>query len=361
MSAGLETKTTAEPKARTTPGTTPAVRAPRRVRRGGREALLCLVLAGLAVLTALLVIGSGDYPMGPGQILNVLFGGGQGLENTIVFQWRAPRAVAALVFGAALGVAGAVFQSLTRNPLGSPDVIGFSTGAYTGALLALTLVGGSFVATSIGALAGGLLTALAVYLLAWRRGSHGFRLILVGIGISAMLAALNQWLVLRAEIEVAMAAAVWGAGTLNGVSWSTIVPATLVILPVLALTLAGGNRLHMLEMGDDTATALGVPVERTRLGMIVLAVLLTAATTAIAGPIAFVALVAPQLAKRLNRGAGMRLAPAACMGALLLVLSDLVAQRLFAPVQLPVGVVTVSIGGIYLIWLLAREGRRTAR
>lgn len=176
-----------------------------------------------------------------------------------------------------------------------------------------------------------------------------------------MLAALNQWLVLRAEIEVAMAAAVWGAGTLNGVSWSTIVPATLVILPVLALTLAGGNRLHMLEMGDDTATALGVRVERTRLGMIVLAVLLTAAPTAIAGPIAFVALVAPQLAKRLNRGAGMRLVPAACMGALLLVLSDLVAQRLFAPVQLPVGVVTVSIGGIYLIWLLAREGRRTAR
>ncbi|MGL3807662.1 FecCD family ABC transporter permease [Paeniglutamicibacter sp. R2-26] len=349
---------TREPDA---PATDASGRAPRRPRRGGREALLCLVLAGLAVLVALLVIGSGDYPLGPGQVLKVLFGGGEGLENTIVFQWRAPRAVAALVFGAALGVAGAVFQSLTRNPLGSPDVIGFSTGAYTGALLALMLAGGSFAATSIGALAGGLLTALAVYLLAWRRGSHGFRLILVGIGISAMLAAANQWLVLRAEIEVAMAAAVWGAGSLNGVGWSTILPATLVILPVLALTLAGGNRLHMLEMGDDAATALGVPVERTRLGMIVLAVLLTAATTAIAGPIAFVALVAPQLAKRLVKGAGMRLAPAACMGALLLVLSDLVAQRLFAPVQLPVGVVTVSIGGVYLIWLLAREGRARGR
>ncbi|MET0979421.1 MAG: iron chelate uptake ABC transporter family permease subunit [Paeniglutamicibacter terrestris] len=323
----------------------------------GRETALCLVLLALAALIALLVIGSGDYPMGPVKVMQVIFGGGEGLESTIVFQWRAPRAVAALAFGAALGVAGAVFQSLTRNPLGSPDIIGFSTGAYTGALLALTLVGGSFLATSMGALGGGLATALAVYFLAWRRGSHGFRLILVGIGVSAMLAALNQWLVLRAEIEVAMAAAVWGAGTLNGVGWPVLIPALLAIVPVLGLTLAGGRHLGMLELGDDTATALGVRVEPARLVLIVLAVLLTSAATAVAGPIAFVALVAPQLAKRLNRAAGMRLAPAACMGALLLVASDLVAQRVFAPVQLPVGVVTVSIGGIYLIWLLAREGR----
>lgn len=336
-------------------------REPGRIKRLGREALLCLSLGIIALIFALLSIGSGDYPMGPSKVLGVLLGQGEGLENTIVFQWRAPRTIAALFFGAALGVAGAVFQSLTRNPLGSPDIIGFSTGAYTGALLALTLVGGSFLATSLGALAGGLLTALAVYLLAWRRGSHGFRLILVGIGISAMLAALNQWLVLRAEIEVAMAAAVWGAGTLNGVSWQVLLPALGAIIPVLGLTLAGGRQLGMLEMGDDAATALGVRVEPVRLSMIVLAVLLTAATTAVAGPIAFVALVAPQLAKRLNKAAGMRLAPAACMGALLLVASDLVAQRIFAPVQLPVGVVTVSIGGIYLIWLLAREGRIAKR
>lgn len=338
-----------------------AVTVPGRARRLGRETALCLVLSVLAVLFALLVVGSGDYPMGLGKVINVILGGGEGLESTIVFQWRAPRAVAALAFGAALGVAGAVFQSLTRNPLGSPDIIGFSTGAYTGALLALTLVGGSFLATSLGALAGGLATALAVYFLAWRRGSHGFRLILVGIGVSAMLAALNQWLVLRAEIEVAMAAAVWGAGTLNGVGWPVLIPALIAIVPVLGLTLAGGRHLGMLELGDDTATALGVRVEPARLVLIVLAVLLTSAATAVAGPIAFVALVAPQLAKRLNRAAGMRLAPAACMGALLLVASDLVAQRVFAPVQLPVGVVTVSIGGIYLIWLLSREGRAAKR
>ena len=338
-----------------------AVTVPGRARRLGRETALCLVLSALAVLFALLVVGSGDYPMGLGKVINVILGGGEGLEGTIVFQWRAPRAVAALAFGAALGVAGAVFQSLTRNPLGSPDIIGFSTGAYTGALLALTLVGGSFLATSLGALAGGLATALAVYFLAWRRGSHGFRLILVGIGVSAMLAALNQWLVLRAEIEVAMAAAVWGAGTLNGVGWPVLIPALIAIVPVLGLTLAGGRNLGMLELGDDTATALGVRVEPARLVLIVLAVLLTSAATAVAGPIAFVALVAPQLAKRLNRAAGMRMAPAACMGALLLVASDLVAQRVFAPVQLPVGVVTVSIGGIYLIWLLSREGRAAKR
>ncbi|UCR88030.1 FecCD family ABC transporter permease [Mycetocola spongiae] len=330
-----------------------------RLRLGGgrREALICLALICGALAVAVVVIGSGDYPLSFARVLRVLFGGGEGLENSIVLQWRAPRAAAALIFGAALGVSGGVFQSLTRNPLGSPDVIGFSTGAYTGALIALVLFGGSYLNTAVGALIGGLLTALAVYLLAWRRGSHGFRLILVGIGISAALAAFNQWLVLRAEIEVAMAAAVWGAGSLGGVSWAQVLPAAAVLIPVLILTLASARTLGMLELGDDSAASLGVRTERSRLLLVVLAVLLTAAVTAVAGPIAFIALVAPQLAKRLTGGAGIRLLPAACMGAFLLVLSDLIAQRAFAPVQLPVGLVTVCVGGIYLIWLLAREGR----
>lgn len=316
--------------------------------------ILLLLCLGVTVLA----ISGGEYQMSPWQVVRVLFGGGEGIENMVIWQWRMPRALAALVFGAALALSGSVFQSLTRNPLGSPDIIGFSTGAYTGALVALTVVGGGYVATSAGALIGGLLTAFLVYLLAWRNGTAGFRLILVGIGISSVLASFNHFMVLRAELDVAMAAAVWGAGTLNGLSWATLIPPmVLVVLCALAL-LAGSSRLQMLQLGDDLCRALGMRVERTKLLFVVLAVFLVAAVTSVAGPIAFVALVAPQIARRVMGSSRLQLLPTALVGALLLAGSDLLAQRLFAPVQLPVGVVTVCFGGVYLIYLL---NRRTAK
>lgn len=328
-----------------------SLRSKQKVQRTG------LVLALLCLLVSVFAISGGEYRMSPWQVLRVLGGGGEGLENMIIWQWRMPRAVAALLFGAALGLSGAVFQSLTRNPLGSPDIIGFSTGAYTGALVVLTVVGGGFIATSIGALVGGLLTALLVYLLAWRNGTAGFRLILVGIGVSSVLASLNHFLVLRAELDVAMAAAVWGAGTLNGLTWQGVVPVGIIVVLAGIALLACNSRLQMLQLGDDLSKALGLSVERTKVLLVVLAVLLIAAVTALAGPIAFVALVAPQIARRISAGSGVRLVPTALVGALLLATSDLLAQRLFAPVQLPVGVVTVCLGGIYLIYLLNRRTR----
>jgi len=314
-----------------------------------------LVLLALCLLVSVFAISGGEYQMTPWQVLKVLFGQGEGIENMVIWQWRMPRAVAALLFGAALALSGAVFQSLTRNPLGSPDIIGFSTGAYTGALITLTVLGGGFVATSLGALTGGLLTALLVYLLAWRNGTAGFRLILVGIGISSVLASFNHFLVLRAELDVAMAAAVWGAGTLNGLTWQSVTPVGILVVLVSALLLASSSQLRMLQLGDDLCRALGMRVERTKLLLVVLAVFLVAAVTSLAGPIAFVALVAPQIAGRLAGSAGLQLVPTALVGALLLASSDLLAQRLFAPVQLPVGVVTVCFGGLYLIYLLNRR------
>lgn len=314
-----------------------------------------LVLLALCLLVSVFAISGGEYQMTPWQVLKVLFGQGEGIENMVIWQWRMPRAVAALLFGAALALSGAVFQSLTRNPLGSPDIIGFSTGAYTGALITLTVLGGGFVATSLGALTGGLLTALLVYLLAWRNGTAGFRLILVGIGISSVLASFNHFLVLRAELDVAMAAAVWGAGTLNGLTWQSVTPVGILVVLVSALLLASSSQLRMLQLGDDLCRALGMRVERTKLLLVVLAVFLVAAVTSLAGPIAFVALVAPQIARRLAGSAGLQLVPTALVGALLLASSDLLTQRLFAPVQLPVGVVTVCFGGLYLIYLLNRR------
>jgi len=317
-----------------------------------------VILLVLCLLVTVLAISGGEYQMTPWQVLKVLFGSGEGIENMVIWQWRMPRAVAALLFGAALGLSGAVFQSLTRNPLGSPDIIGFSTGAYTGALVTLTVLGGGFVATSVGALVGGLLTAFLVYLLAWRNGTAGFRLILVGIGISSVLASFNHFLVLRAELDVAMAAAVWGAGSLNGLTWQSVAPAGILVVFVSIALLASSSRLQMLQLGDDLCRALGMRVERTKLLLVVLAVFLVAGVTSLAGPIAFVALVAPQIARRLGRGSKLQLIPTALVGALLLASSDLLAQRLFAPVQLPVGVVTVCFGGVYLIYLLNRGATR---
>lgn len=324
-----------------------------------RSILVCIPLILAALAVAVISLATGDYDVSVQQVLQAFTGDAPGLAQTIVMEWRLPRVLAALVFGAALGMSGGIFQSMTRNPLGSPDIIGFNTGAYTGALIVMLTLGGGYLGIAAGALVGGILTALAVYLLAYRRGSQGFRLIIVGIGISAMLAAFNHWLILQAELEAALAAAVWGAGSLNGITWEQASPAAVVVVVVGLATLAAARRMQLLEMGDDAARALGVRAEPTRLLLLILGVALTAAVTAVAGPIAFVALAAPQLARRLTRSAGITLVPSAAMGAFLLVASDLAAQRLFAPIQLPVGVVTVCIGGIYLVWLLAREARKS--
>lgn len=324
-----------------------------------RSVLVCALLLIAALAVAVVALATGDYDVSIAEVLQAFTGNAPGLAQTIVMEWRLPRVLSSLLFGAALGISGGVFQSMTRNPLGSPDIIGFNTGAYTGALIVMLTLGGSYAGVATGALVGGILTAVAVYLLAFRNGSQGFRLIIVGIGISAMLAAFNHWLILQAELEAALAAAVWGAGSLNGITWEQAVPAAVVIFVVAAATLAVARRMQLLEMGDDAARALGVRAEPTRLLLLVLGVALTAAVTAVAGPIAFVALAAPQLARRLTRSAGITLVPAALMGAFLLAASDLAAQRLFAPIQLPVGVVTVCIGGIYLVWLLAREARKS--
>lgn len=324
-----------------------------------RTSAICLVLALLAMLVGMITLGSGEFHVPPGDVLWALLGQAEGRIHMVVVEWRLPRTALALILGAALGVSGAIFQSLTRNPLGSPEIIGFDAGSFTGALVVITLVGGGYLAIAGGALAGGLVTALLVYLLAYRRGVQGFRLIIVGIGVSAMLTSLNTWLLLRADLEVAMAAAIWGAGSLNGMTLERLGYASLILVILAPMVLAMSRPMAQLELGDDAARALGVNAERNRLGLLALGVALTATVTATAGPIGFVSLAAPQLARRLTGSAGVSMLPSAAMGALLLVAADFVAQRAFAPIQLPVGIVTVSLGGIYFVWLLLREARRS--
>jgi iron complex transport system permease protein len=327
------------------------------VRFDARSAAICGVMAVAVIVIALVALSTGSYQLSLGQVVSALTGRQSGLVRDIVVEWRLPQVAATIVFGAALGVSGAIFQSLMRNPLASPDVIGFSTGSYTGALIVVLVVGGSYTTVALGALAGGIATALAVYLLAYRQGVQGFRLIIVGIAVSAMLASVNTWMVLKADLEVAMAAAAWGAGSLNAVRWSQVAVGGAVILIQFALTALLSRPMRQMELGDHTAASHGVLIGTARLGLIILGVALTATVTAAAGPIAFVALAAPQIARRLTRTAGITLVPAASVGALLLGAANVVAQIL-TPTPLPVGVITVMIGGGYMGWLLFIEARR---
>lgn len=324
-----------------------------------RTIAVSLVLLALAIVMGTVSLASGEFAVPLPDVVAALLGRAESRVHMVVVEWRLPRTALSILLGAALGTSGAIFQSLTRNPLGSPDIIGFDAGAYTGALVVITLIGGGYFAVASGALAGGLMTALVVYVLAYRRGVQGFRLIIVGIGVSAMLTSFNTWMLLRAKLEVAMAAAVWGAGSLNGMDLDRLLYAGIILAVLLPLALVMSRPMFQLELGDDAARALGVHAERNRLALLVLGVTLTATATATAGPIGFVALAAPQLARRLTRSAGLAILPAAAMGALLLVTADYLGQHAFAPTQLPVGIVTVCLGGVYFAWLLLQEARRS--
>jgi iron complex transport system permease protein len=322
-----------------------------------RSAVVCAVLAVAITGTAVLALMTGSYALSPGQVLSALTGRETGIVHDIVVEWRLPRVAAAVVFGAALGVSGALFQSLLRNPLADPGIIGLSEGSYTGALIVILVVNGTYVQLVGGALLGGMATAVAVYVLAHRRGVQGFRLIVVGIGVSAMLGSLNTWLILKADLNQAMSAAAWRAGSLNGVSWGQVVIGGACVAVLLLLAGMLSRPMRQMELGDDVAASQGVRVAPVRLGLILVGVALTATVTAASGPIVFISLVAPQIGRRLARTAGITLAPAAFVGALLCLVSDYLAQHV-APTPLPVGIVTVVLGGGYLGYLLFTEARR---
>lgn len=332
-----------------------------RARVHRRSATVSGAIILTAVVVGMFALGSGDYPLNPLEVLQTLFGTGPPGADFVVETLRLPRAINALLVGAGLGMAGAIFQSITRNPLGSPDIVGFTWGSATGAVLVIMVVGQGTAAVAGGALAGGIVTAAIVYLIAWGGGHAGYRLILVGIGMSALLAAINTYLIARAPLDTAQAARVWLTGSLNGRGWEYVWPLTGALVVLVPIAAALIPRLRMMELGDDAATALGLRVERSRLALIAVAVALTAVATATAGPIAFVALAAPQIARRVARASTPGLGASALMGALLLAAGDVIAQRVMPGAELPVGVVTGALGGLYLLWLLWHEWRTGGR
>ncbi|MFD5913978.1 FecCD family ABC transporter permease [Streptomyces massasporeus] len=336
----------------------------RAVRTGGlsirldvRAVTVVLLLLVAALTASVVLIGTGDFPIPAADVLRTLVGEGNPGQEFIVNELRLPRVLVGLLVGASLGLGGALFQAISRNPLGSPDVLGLGQGATAGALAVIVLTSGSANEVAAGALVGGLVTGLAIYVLAWKRGVHGYRLVLVGIGVSAIVTAVNGYLLTKSDIVDAARAVVWMTGSLDGRDWDQVWPLLALTAVLVPLVLVNARGLRMMEMGDDVSYALGVRVERVRLLLMVAAVLLTASATAAAGPVSFVALTAPQLARRLTRSSGPNLLPSLCMGATLLVVADWVSQRAFGAEQLPVGVVTGVLGGVYLLWLLVSERR----
>lgn len=329
-----------------------------RLRHARRVTLLLTLALAVAAAFALLL---GDFPVPPEGVLRSLLSPLTGQADRgvdfIVLQVRVPRLFLALLSGAAFGVAGIIFQTLLRNPLASPDIIGIAHGASAAAVFCIIVLGWAGLPVSLGAFAGALLTAVAIYLLAWRNGVTAYRVVLIGIGVAAMLGAVISYLFTRARIFEVQQAMAWLVGSLNAAQPgdSIVLACALAILLPLLMGLVRG--LDGLELGDDTARALGTRVELIRLGLMLVAVALAAFSTAAVGPVGFVAFVSGPIARRLMGGAGRGIPQAALVGALVMLVSDLVAQHALPAVQLPTGVVTGGFGAAFLLWLLVMSGR----
>jgi iron complex transport system permease protein len=321
-----------------------------------RSLAVAVVLAVAAAFVFCLSLSVGEFPVPLRDVPGAIFGHGDAANVFIVQHLRLPRALAAVLVGGAFGFSGAIFQSLARNPLASPDILGVTAGASVAAVFVITVTGGDTTSRSLSALIGATVIALTIYGLAYRAGVSSYRLVLVGIGVGAVCNAVTGYLLARSSIYLVGQATVWLTGSLNSIGWKTVTPLIVAVAALTPLVLALAAPLRTLQLGDYTCKGLGVRVERTRLSLVLVAVALVGAGTAAVGPIAFVAFVAPPIARRLTKASGLTLVPAALTGALVVLCADFAAQHLFST-ELPVGVITGALGGTYLLWLIARSNR----
>ena len=359
------TTVTAPDSAAATPAT--AQRAGIRIGPVGlpwRPRVLVATLVGGVVVAVLIVVSivAGAGGLTPDAVARALIGLGDPAESFVVVELRLPRTLVGALVGLVLGVAGALTQTFTRNPLATPDILGVTSGASVGAVAAIVLGGGSYavgdglITAGIPTIAtiGAILAAVVVYGLGWRGGVQSYRLILVGIGVAATLDAVTSYLLVRAQISQAAAASQSLVGSLSAVSWTTVWPLVVVTVIVVPLALATSAALAVSQLGDEVSRGVGLNLHRHRLVVIALAVLLAAASVAAAGPVGFVAFVVPQIALRIAATNRPPLLLSGLVGAALVIASDTVARTLF-PWEVPVGIVTTVVGAPYLIWLLIRH------
>ncbi|MGX5210448.1 FecCD family ABC transporter permease [Streptomyces violaceus] len=339
----------------------PSPEAPRGtllLRVGGASALLNLravagiaVLAGALLLAVTAALAVGTVPMGPLRSLPALAGSGDPADALVVQRLRAPRLVAGLLVGAALGVSGCLMQTLTRNRLATPGTVGIDDGAT--AFAVASVVGASTaLAPSAMALAGAATAAALTLGLASGAGTSGYRFVVVGLGVGAVLGAVTSLLLVRAPIDAANAAFPWAVGTLNARPTTPVALLGLGLAACLPLALLVGRRLTVLRLTDKVAAGLGVRVRAVRLAALALAVVCAGLAVAVGGPLGMVALLAPETARRFCGPHGVPVLGSALAGAALVLLADTAGRTVTAPVEVPAGLVTAVVGGPYLIWLL---------
>lgn len=320
-----------------------------------------ITAVALALTIGVLVwnVGTGEYPISPLEVVQTIFGidTGNRDHSFVVNTLRLPRALVAWLVGVMLALAGGIMQSLTRNPLASPDITGVTAGASLGAVVLLILFPtAALISLPLAALFGGLVVAVLIYLLAWRHGDSPIRLILVGIGLTAVLGSAQAILLLRADIERVQRALYWLTGSVYARSWdhlAALLPWCLVLIP---LALFSARHLNALHLGEEVARGLGSALQWQRGMLLLVAVGLTGAAISQVGAIGFVGLIAPHIARRLVGPAHEGSQPvAALIGGLLVLASDFVGRTHFAPVEVPAGIIIALVGAPFFIYLLWRQ------
>jgi len=335
------------------------------VRLGGvsfrarpRTWLVAALTWGIALAGAVAVLLSGSVTMTPEEFWAALAGVGGRADMLLLWEFRMPRALTGLVVGACLGAAGCLFQALSRNTLGSPEIIGLTGGAALGAVASVIILQSFGWGTAIGAIAGCLGAALLTWVLSPRGFGGGNRLILIGLGVASLIQPLTVLLLTRADSDSATSARLWLTGTLNARNWSHAVVGGALLLVALPFALLISRHLEAAAPGEDFATGLGVSRRFTQWTATAVGVALTATAVAVAGPISFIALAGPHVARRLLKGPTVPVGVAASTGAALLVIADLVGANLPGGLQLPVGVTAGLLGGAYLLLLLDGQERK---
>ncbi|WP_241236323.1 FecCD family ABC transporter permease [Brevibacillus marinus] len=328
------------------------------------ERRVVAVTIGLTILLLVLFFlsaGMGEIFLNPLEVLAVLAGSGEESVSVIVTTFRLPRILVAMLVGAALAVSGAILQGMIRNPYVSPDIIGFTGGASAAACAFIYWFSGvlSIHLLPIFAFAGAGLTAFVIYTLAWRKGVTPIRLVLIGIGISEGLRAVTMLFVVLSPIYAASQAYIWLTGTVYATTWENVA----VLLPWVLLGITAAclsvRSMNVQQLGDELAAGLGSPVQRQRLLLLIISVVLAGAAVSIAGAVGFVGLIAPHIARKLvGPSFGGVLPVAALTGAVIVALADLVARTAFAPLDIPVGVFTAAVGAPFFIYLLYRTRKQ---
>jgi iron complex transport system permease protein len=332
---------------------------PLSLRVDRRTPAILLGLAVLSLIVLVLSVGYGEYPIAPIDVIKTLFGLNTNNPDYafVIYTLRLPRVIVAFLVGMALAIAGTILQGLTRNPLAAPEIVGVEAGAGLAAVAVIVLFPAMpMFVFPIAAFAGALIAALLVYTLAWKDGSSPIRLILVGVGVGAIAAALTSLMITFGDIYDVSQALVWLAGSVYGRSWEHIqalLPWLIVFIP---LALVCARELNTMNLGDDVARGLGSPVEWQRGLLLLITVALAGASVATAGTIGFVGLMSPHLARQFVGTPHEGLIPtSALLGGLIVALADFLGRSLFAPIELPCGVVTAAIGAPYFLYLLYRN------